>query len=60
MGYQYRVPDAFKDGTGQTIDGHYLDGVSITHGMPRNHIWSFAAEWRDNSYCPCSNSYIIH
>ena len=38
----------------------YADGISITHGLPRQHIWSFAAG-RDeitavelDSTCPCS------
>jgi len=47
------------------IDREYLDGVSITHGSPRQHIWSFAS----GSYstccvaevtCPCDNLYNIN
>ena len=58
VAYQYGSPDAFSDGVSQTLEGHYLDGVSITHGMPRNHIWSLAADWRDDYiYCPCSTTY---
>ena len=53
-GYQFGEPEAFTGSA--SIDGHYLDGVSITHGTPRNHIWSFAAEARDNSHCPCGSS----
>ena len=56
VGYQFGSPDAFVEGTSQTIDGNYLDGVSITRGMPRNHIWSFTAENNDNYRCPCSVS----
>jgi hypothetical protein len=26
-----------------TIDGNYVDGVSLTHGRPHQHIWTFAA-----------------
>ncbi len=44
-----------------TIDGPYIDGISITHGKhPRKHIWSLATSWtdyRDDSYravCPCA------
>ena len=41
-----------------TIDSAYVDGVSLTHGNPREHIWTFAAaldEQHDNmnSKCPC-------
>ena len=50
-GYQFGEPEGFPGSA--SIDGHYLDGVSITHGTPRNHIWSFAAETHDNSHCPC-------
>ena len=43
-----------------TLDGHYVDGVSITHGHPRRHIWTFAAahdEQRHNKYaCPCTKT----
>ena len=46
----------------QTIDGTYVDGVSITRGSPRQHIWSFAAGESEtstsisNKLCPCSAS----
>ena len=56
VGYQYGVSDAFAQGTGD-LDTHYLDGVSITHGMPRDHIWSFTASLIDNTNCPCDSSY---
>ena len=41
-----------------TIDGAYACGVSVTHGTPRNHIWSFVAGLSESnptrSYvCPC-------
>ena len=56
VGYQYGSPRAFSLGTGD-IDSHYLDGVSITHGMPRDHICSFTASNVDNNRCPCDSSY---
>ena len=56
VAYQLGSPDAFANGIDQTIDGFYLDGVSITRGMPRNHIWSFTAELADNVWCPCSTT----
>lgn len=34
------------------IDGVYFDGVSITCGNPRKHIWSFAGA-DSSSKCPC-------
>ena len=46
IGYQYGQPEAFvagNIGNPQTIDGAYVDGISLTYGSPRQHIWSFAA-----------------
>ena len=37
-----------------------LDGISITHGSPRRHLWSFAANWHEqwrgtkNYICLCA------
>ena len=44
---------------GNTIDGSYVDGLSITHGTgPRHHIWTYAVGQFDHSSvsygCPCS------
>ena len=62
IGYQLGSTDAFYayiSGGQTTIDGYYVDGVSLTHGSsPRKHIWTFAAaldEARsDASTCPCT------
>ena len=63
VGYQSGVPDAFANPS-QTIEGYYVDGVSLTHGSPgaRQHIWTFAAGYVENnpsSYpqwsCPCAD-----
>ena len=32
------------------------DGISITFGHPRNHIWTFAATRNSQDYCPCITS----
>ena len=57
-GYQKGSTDAFQL-NGQPIDSYYVDGLSITHGSPRQHIWTYAAGLTDNgSYpswnCPCA------
>ena len=66
IGYQQGSADAFaRVGINQqpTIDDPYVDGVSVTHGMPRTHIWTFAAgasEARVSNYitnCPCANDW---
>ena len=59
--YQYASPDGFPripSTLVATIDNAYVDGVSVTHGTPRNHIWTFVAgtsEGDPNSIgaCPC-------
>ena len=56
LGYQYGNPDAFRD---ETIDSSYVNGVSITHGAVRDHIWTFAAGFSKDSnhggqLCPCA------
>ena len=38
------------------IDSNYVAGISLTHGSPRQHIWSFAnaqGEGYSNEICPC-------
>ena len=55
IGYQISSPDAFL-GSSRSIDSNYLDGVSLTYGSPRQHIWSFAGglqEESSSSSCPC-------
>ena len=58
LGYAYHTPDAFYDWR-KGINGIYVDGLSITHGANRKHIWTFAAGLSQNgggSYnCPCAN-----
>lgn len=64
LGYQYCNTLAFwayyHNMGATTIDDPYVDGVTITHGSPRTHIWTFAAalhedyEGRD-AVCPCTN-----
>ena len=59
-GYQKGWSVAFNryHQAGQTIDGYYVDGLSITHGNPRQHIWTFANGLYDNrstsNNCPCA------
>ena len=57
IGIQVASPDAFYHGRGSGINEGYMDGVSITHGSPRHHIWSYAggvSEITTNqNACPC-------
>ena len=57
-GYQKGVTDSFwgYHGLGQTtVDGYYLDGLSITYGSPRQHIWTYAVGAYDNRSECCWN-----
>ena len=59
-GYQKGTTDAFYNhySLNSSITSQYVDGVSVTHGSLKHHIWTFAAandelradQWR----CPCS------
>ena len=42
VGYQLGSTDVFDD-VQVDIDSAYVDGVSITHGHPRTHVWTYAA-----------------
>ena len=61
IGYQYGSTDAFAIFGNPTINEVYVDGLSITYGVPRQHIWTYAAALREGpssytgSNCPCSN-----
>ena len=41
-GYQYYTMDAFWKSPIRTINDAYVDGLSITHGNPRKHLWTLA------------------
>ena len=59
-GYQVASPDGFRN-AGDSIDQSYMDGISITHGHSRVHIWSYVAGVTQSSSqhthnnCPCSS-----
>ena len=62
VGYQIGTPDAFGlHALNHSIDSYYVYGVSVTHGSPLSHIWTFAAGLTEEgvsyrSYnCPCSD-----
>ena len=55
IAYQFGHPNgfgAFNRGL-QTLDVAYVDGISVTYGHPRNHIWTFAAMRESHGTCPC-------
>jgi hypothetical protein len=51
----------YSHGEQRTIDSNYADGVLITRGSPRQHLWTYAAglseTWNaDHFACPCARS----
>ena len=61
IGYQIGQPQAFiaSQAPPRTIDNQYVDGVSLTYGNPRQHIWTFANALDENPLqnidkCPCT------
>ena len=56
IGYQQGIPDGGY-GTNNNINSQYADGISLTHGYPRNHIWTFVVgRNRYWSRCPCGST----
>ena len=66
--YQYRAPDAVSNVSNNRIydiNSYYLDGISITRGSPRQHVWSLMVGLFENAadrfnwdigwaICPCA------
>ena len=58
ISYQSGPSSAFFYSSGRSIDNIYVEGVSVTHGSPRKHIWTFAAGVHEQAsftseLCPC-------
>ena len=63
-GYQYYTPDAVDNyfvpnSNHNDLNSYYVDGVSITHGSPRHHVWTLLASGFDelvdaHENCPCA------
>ena len=63
IGYQLSTPDAFGTGRTRSIDSYYMDGLSVTHGSPRQHIWSFVGGIDEVTHpytCPCVTGSTTH
>ena len=60
IGYQVGHTDGARYSNG-SINFHYSDGISLTHGNPRRHIWTFMVGSTDNlhSRCPCGSKFPI-
>ena len=73
VGYQKGTMDGFypfayahgkvngyaPDTTSRSLDGVYVDGISITSGNPRKHVWTYVVGQNDDGIhsqynCPCA------
>ena len=61
--YAYGKVSAYKPDTttSRSLDGVYVDGISITCGSPRKHVWTYAVGLSDDyNYpqfnCPCAKT----
>ena len=58
-GYQKGAPDAFRH-SASSVDSSYVDGISVTLGSPRKHVWTYAiglsddSSFNNQSNCPCA------
>ena len=55
VGYQIGSPSGFGYQS-EGINSHYVSGISLTHGQPRQHIYTFAnaqGEGYTSEVCPC-------
>ena len=55
-GYQYYHTDGLHPS--RSINSYYLEGISITRGSPRQHVWSLIAGYTEansgSQACPCN------
>ena len=51
VGYQYGTTDAIDilDSSHNNLSSNYVDGVSITRGSPRQHVWTLMAGLRQDA-----------
>ena len=60
IGYQYNSPDGASAflASSKDINSPYIDGISLTHGSPRKHIWSLINGYSDVGVngCPCGSN----
>ena len=58
-GYQKGSPSAFDETSTYSLNNHYVEGISITLGNPRKHVWTYAVGLHDRDRepthtCPCT------
>ena len=60
-GYQKGSPSAFAEVSNSSLNNEYVEGISITLGNPRKHVWTYAVGLSDDGNygsgahnCPCA------
>ena len=60
-GYQKGSPSAFAEVSNPSLNNGYVEGISITLGNPRKHVWTYAVGLSDDGNygsgahnCPCA------
>ena len=41
------------------INSYYVDGISITHGNPRQHVWTYAAGIQETLFIQMVNGIVL-
>jgi len=60
IGYQKGSISAFGEATNPSLNNEYVEGISITLGNPRKHVWTYAVGLSDDHpfdtqfNCPCA------
>ena len=62
-GYQKGSPSAFAEVSVPSLDNGYVEGISVTLGNPRKHVWTYAVGLSDDGNfqrgihnCPCAKN----
>ena len=63
-GYEIGSGNGFRTSASNNLDSYYVDGISITYGNPRSHIWTYAAGISQvtgggvpaSDTCPCTST----
>ena len=57
VGYESGSMNAFNPNRNddKTINDVYVEGISITHGSPRKHLWTYVVGLREETTYPCNH-----
>ena len=59
IAYQVGTTNAFYPRRNAMLEDDYVDGVSLTHGEQRQHVWTFVAGLQEDDFfstCPCTTN----